>query len=411
MEAAAKLTHPNIVAAFDADEHAGTSFLVMEYVEGRDLASLVKSQGPLSIGQATKCIIQAAKGLEYAHSQRIVHRDIKPANLLIDRQGTVKILDMGLARIDNEAGRPELTSTGAVMGTVDYMAPEQALSTKHADARSDIYSLGITLWYLLVGKAAYDGDSMMARLLAHRDSEIPSLIAMLQARPSGHPSNPQKSEAIDRVFRRMVAKKPEDRFQTMTEVIAALESLGSSESVLADGSAGGSLFGNPSASSPTLDRGGQPQTRPLASAATAAVEDDVLVPGSPFAATMSGSRSDVATDPNPTRNSPRAPTLPPRKSRGQKSPPPADGNRRKLLLGGGAFGLLVLLGIIVITIRNRDGSVTKLEVPDTSKVEISTQPDVAATGKGDAPAAVESPGDVFDLLAPRSAGPRPETRS
>ena len=214
VEAAAKLRHPNVVATDDADEAKGTHFLVMEYVEGTDLSVLVKKQGTLSAEQAVQCIIQAAKGLEFAHAQGVVHRDIKPANLLLDNKGTVKILDMGLARIEGDSGsQAELTSTGAVMGTVDYMAPEQALSTKHADARSDIYSLGISLWYLLVGRCAYDGDTLMSKLLAHRDSPVPSL----------RDANNEVSQSIDLVFRKMVAKKPADRYQTMTEVIRDLE--------------------------------------------------------------------------------------------------------------------------------------------------------------------------------------------
>jgi serine/threonine protein kinase len=214
VEAAAKLRHPNVVATDDADEAKGTHFLVMEYVEGSDLSVMVKKNGPLAVEHAIECILQAARGLEFAHSQGVVHRDIKPANLLLDVKGKVKILDMGLARIEGEStGQAELTSTGAVMGTVDYMAPEQALSTKHADARSEIYSQGVSLWYLLTGKCAYDGDSLMAKLLAHRDAPIPSLMTV----------NSEVSPSLDAVFRKMVAKQAADRYQTATEVIRDLE--------------------------------------------------------------------------------------------------------------------------------------------------------------------------------------------
>lgn len=214
VEAAARLSHPNIVAAYDADVAGETYFLVMEYVEGRDLSSRVKSDGPLAVSETLTCILQAARGLGYAHQQGIIHRDIKPANLLLDVQGNVKILDMGLARITGDTGaRAELTSTGDVMGTVDYMAPEQARSTKNADARSDIYSLGISLWYLLTGQPAFPGDSLTERLLAHQSQPIPSL--------SG--ARPGISTSLDQLFRKMVAKQPHDRYQTMEEVCTALE--------------------------------------------------------------------------------------------------------------------------------------------------------------------------------------------
>jgi serine/threonine protein kinase len=215
VETAAQLIHPNIVTAYDADEADGTHFLVMEYVDGTDLSTLVKLEGGLPLETALSCVMQAARGLEYAHSKGIIHRDIKPRNLLLSPDGNLKILDMGLARVETSSGadQTDLTGSGQIMGTVDYMSPEQAINPKNADQRADIYSLGITLWYLLVGRLPFNGETVLEKLVAHREEPIPSLAVARRGVP----------RELDAVFQRMVAKKPQQRYASMTELIADLE--------------------------------------------------------------------------------------------------------------------------------------------------------------------------------------------
>jgi formylglycine-generating enzyme required for sulfatase activity len=218
VHAAARLEHSNIVAAYDAGEAHGVPYLIMQYVEGSDLGTLVAERGTLGVGESLGYMLQAARGLAYAHEHGIIHRDIKPSNLLIDAQGTLKILDMGLARIDDglaavAAAQTGLTATNQMMGTVDYMAPEQAKDAKCADQRSDIYSLGCTLYRLLTGDNMFTGETLMQRVLAHMEQPPPSLCVK-------RPDVPQGVEAI---FQRMVAKAPEQRFQNVQELVAALE--------------------------------------------------------------------------------------------------------------------------------------------------------------------------------------------
>jgi serine/threonine protein kinase len=272
-EAAARVIHPNIVTAFDATEHDGIHCLIMEYVVGQDLASIVNRQGPLPVYQAIDYILQAAHGLQYAHQMGVVHRDIKPGNLLVtlepdedpgsERTGgsgssssrapyhqLLKILDFGLARIDRQVGREQqLTSNDQVMGTCDYMAPEQATDPHGADHRADIYSLGCTFYRLLTGDSPYSGATGMAVLMAHREAPIPSLTE----------KRPEVPAELDKVFQRMVAKQPDDRYQSMTDVIAALaaihrpERAGAATVTYHAGFPGGSLSGVSSTTRPRAD--------------------------------------------------------------------------------------------------------------------------------------------------------------
>lgn len=217
-EAAAKLNHPNIVAAYDADEFDGIPFLAMEFVDGIDLAEHIKAKGPMPVDQALDCVLQAARGLEHAHSQGIVHRDIKPANLLLDVNGVIKILDMGLARFNEEGSSPALseagalTQAGSIVGTVDYMSPEQAMNSREANHASDIYSLGATLYFLLTGHPMFESETLMSRLLEHREAPRPSICAARSDVPI----------QIDTIFHRMVAIKKEDRYPAMHDLIVDL---------------------------------------------------------------------------------------------------------------------------------------------------------------------------------------------
>jgi serine/threonine protein kinase len=368
--AAASLTHPNIVMAFDAQEVDGIAFLVMEFVPGIDLASLVKQHGPLPVERAVDCVLQAARGLDYAHRRGVIHRDVKPHNLLLVSAGgetveggragdtatrdthlgashthpdeaaasmtppsagpwqpgaTVKILDMGLARLasaDDSEASAALTTTGDVMGTVDYMAPEQALDTHRADARSDIYSLGCTLFYLLTGRTVYAVGSMMQKFVAHREGAIPSLPDLLPAAASrGVNTAPLDAAPLDAAFRRMVAKRPEDRFQSMRETIDALQAVSAK---------------SPAEGSTTAVTAGDASLQ-------------AFLPTQP--------RENTTTRREPVAVRPSAASR-----RG--------GGRRIFLWGGLAGAVLILLGGIIIKITTRDGKTTTIEASDDAVVKV-----------------------------------------
>ncbi|MCS7168155.1 MAG: serine/threonine-protein kinase [Gemmatales bacterium] len=211
--AIAALDHPNIVRAYDVDRNDKVHFLVMEYVDGVSLHQLVKRHGPLEIRRAAHYIAQTAAGLEHAYEAGWVHRDIKPGNLLLSRQGVVKILDMGLARFFEE--RYELTKRydeNAVIGTADYISPEQATTPYEVDIRSDIYSLGATFYFLLTGRAPFEEGTVAQKLLWHQVRKPPPI-------RSFRPDVPPEMEAV---VEKMMAKSRLERFQTPKEVIGAL---------------------------------------------------------------------------------------------------------------------------------------------------------------------------------------------
>jgi serine/threonine-protein kinase len=243
MHAVARLSHPNIVSSVDSDMVGETNYFAMEYVEGTDLGKLVQLTGALKIPIACDYVRQAALGLQHAHEHGLVHRDIKPPNLFltgatlpamqpagrlasggsgsvpaVTGKGEIKILDMGLARL-REAHVPRgeqivaLTQEGTMMGTPDYLAPEQARNAKAADIRSDIYSLGCTFYFLLTGGPPFPGNSVMQKLFQHQKQEPKPIESVRSNVPPG----------LSAILQKMMAKQPADRYQTPGDIAKALE--------------------------------------------------------------------------------------------------------------------------------------------------------------------------------------------
>jgi serine/threonine protein kinase/formylglycine-generating enzyme required for sulfatase activity len=334
MKTAGKLEHVNIVRASDADEIDGTHFLVMEYVHGLDLSKIVHRIGPLPIADACEIVRQAALGLQHAHEHGLVHRDIKPSNLMTTADGTVKILDLGLALLD-ERHSPEsrsLTSSGQIMGTVDYMAPEQVDNSHQVDIRADIYSLGATLYRLLSGRAPFAGDrhqTLRAKLTALA-TEDPQPLESLR------PDIPADLVAL---VHRMLAKDAAKRFATPAEVAAAIESH----------TVGSNL---PTRLSSALSKPGRStaQTPPLPTATA-----------NRYSSTMG-----------------RTPNRPPVASEPVSQTIPRRLNRRVIVVCAGLGAISLLALAVIITIR-RGGLETIVKVPDGSNATIDHDGNVEIT--------------------------------
>lgn len=225
VKAAARLAHPNIVTAFDAEQAGDVHFLVMEFVDGLSLDRLVQKRGGMEVAYASHYVRQAAKGLQHALEAGMVHRDIKPQNLMVTKKGQIKILDFGLARLASEAredldgveGAPIFGATkfGDILGTPDFMAPEQTLDSSSADIRADIYSLGCTFYYLLAGHPPFAG-STRTKIMAQRNQR-PVPITKLRE---------DVSAELAAILDKMLAKELADRYQTPAEVVTALTRLG-----------------------------------------------------------------------------------------------------------------------------------------------------------------------------------------
>lgn len=222
MKAVGRLDHPHLVRAYDAGDEQGVHYLAIEFIDGPDLTRLVREQGPLSVERAVELIRQAAVGLAAAHRSGLIHRDIKPANMMLADDGQLKITDLGLARLQAELASQEtgdtLTLRGQILGTPDYMAPEQWDDTHAVDGRCDLYALGCTLFFLLVGKPPYattGHTTLISKRNAHFGAPIPDLRALA----------PHVPVTVAQVYERLMAKAPADRFASASELAETLDEL------------------------------------------------------------------------------------------------------------------------------------------------------------------------------------------
>ncbi len=378
MRAVGRLEHPNIVRAHDAGEFEGTHFLVMEYVAGLDLGQLVKSRGPLPVADACELIRQAALGLQYAHEHGLVHRDIKPSNLMLALQSrdqwsrsspapspqspapVVKILDLGLALLQEPEQRAELTSSGQMMGTVDYMAPEQGQSSHTVDIRADIYSLGASLYKLLTGSTPFPAeryDTLMKKFVA----------LATQPHAPAQSLRPDLPPGLCQLLDRLLAKAPQDRPQTPAAVAELLAPFAAGADLPALLSAPPLPLGEgrgegDSATAPTIDRAASSDTAShLSSSLTGTTSDAIAPPPSPVENALRGVPAlDEATAPA------SAPIVIQPHARPPRALPPF---MRRLYWIVGASAAAILIAAIVVKIVTREGTLI-LSVEGTRSAEV-----------------------------------------
>ena len=206
----AQLQHENLVRFYDFGEYAGRHFLVMEYIEGKTIATLIFEQGPMPWPTAVRLVREVAMGLEHAHRKGLIHRDVNPYNILVTNDGTAKLADLGLAIAMAEEER--FTRDGATVGTFDYCSPEQARHSRAADIRSDIYSLGCTIYHMCSGRVPFPGTSLPEKLFGHQSLEPTPLYRLVPCLPEG----------LSEIVRRMMKKSPDERYATPMQLAEAL---------------------------------------------------------------------------------------------------------------------------------------------------------------------------------------------
>jgi serine/threonine protein kinase/WD40 repeat protein len=373
IRAAARLHHTNIVTAYSALRIAESLVFAMEYVEGYDLSQLARSKGPLPLTHACNFIYQAALGLQYAHEKGMVHRDIKPSNLILAREGkkpVVKVLDFGLAKLSSEGQRDSgLTREGQMLGTPDYIAPEQIRNAQSADIRADIYSLGCTLYTLLAGRPPFQGEHVWDVFQAHISMNANPLNLL-------RPEIPVELAAL---VAKMMAKDPDRRFHTPTEVAQAL-----------------TPFFKPATSQPSAFRPEDNRAKPSAGQPVAFREGEAPAqPPSNFAPPITSPPPQESPSQSEQKSSPKSPngvdweslieikaeetltgTAKPKPPEPDPAPADSPANRAPWMwpaIASAIFGL-VLLGVIVITIKGKDGEI-QITAPDNKSFKVIT-PDV-----------------------------------
>ncbi len=367
--ASAQLDHPNIVRANDFAEAAGKLYIVMEFVDGIDLHYAVARDGVMSVTMAIDAVIQAARGLAHAHERGIIHRDIKPSNLMLRTDGVVKVSDMGLARIgwtdpNDTEGRRRL------MGTADFVAPEQAIDSRCVDARADIYSLGCTLYYLLTGKPPFMGPSVAARLAKHQTAPPPDV----------RRERPDCPVSVAQLLTRMMAKRPEDRPTSAVELINQLKRLGglpagNSTAQLRRIAPAGDTAVDDSLYQATLDDTSLSGDGEIPAVA---VVDEIDFGNLPPVQVTSARAKTVATSPAtataaavPFRGTPSVAARPaaPGKTAGRAAAKPSVAENQQLLLGIGltvaVFALLATLGVSAYTLAKPE----KVDPPKIKTME------------------------------------------